>query len=173
MNRLLGIFSIFLILFNLYGTWVLVEVERNEIRSSIKKKIKAGVSDEELFHFHFSADEYADLEWHDSHKEFRINDMFYDVVRVHETNGEYHIEAVSDEQESELFQKLDNMVTSIWNAIPDSDDTKQIISHWLKNYLSPKLKDLSRFLFNQATLNPLEKFFTNSQLVAAVWNPPK
>lgn len=173
MNRLTGILSIFLILFNLYGTWVLVEVERSGIRSSIKKKIKAGVSDDELFHFHFSANEYAGLEWHESNKEFCINGMFYDVVRVHESNGKYHIEAVSDEQESELFQKLDQMVTSIWNAVPDSDDTKQIISHWLKNYLSPQISKFSNFINPSKVLNPFEKFFSSSQFLAAVWNPPK
>ncbi|CAG5080571.1 hypothetical protein CRYO30217_01380 [Parvicella tangerina] len=82
------------------------------IKKEIKTKIKKGVDKDELYTFVLTEENQDQFEWEHS-KEFKYKGMMYDVVykTIHE-DGSVVLQCVSDEQETELFQHLDNYLAS-------------------------------------------------------------
>lgn len=109
------------------------------IRKEIKKQIKNGVEESELFVFKYNEIHSENVEWVKQGKEFRKNGSMYDIVHLDFENGEWIYRCVNDTQEAKLFVELDQMVKKRMNG-NSSDD-----------YLKNLVKDFVKVCFNSST----------------------
>jgi len=103
---------IFAVLFNIGGAYVIFETARMNIRREVKRKIKAGVPEDQLHTLRFLNSEIengtAGIHWKES-REFEYKGCMYDIVHT-KYSGDYTIyECVNDVQEEVLFAQLDKM----------------------------------------------------------------
>lgn len=103
---------IFAVLFNIGGAYVIFETARINIRREVKRKIKAGVPEDQLHTLRFLTSEIengtAGINWKES-REFEFKGCMYDIVHT-KYSGDYTIyECVNDVQEEVLFAQLDKM----------------------------------------------------------------
>ncbi len=173
MNRFLAVISITLMLFNLFGYTMLFQLEKDHIQHTWKQKLKKGVPSDELYHFQFSQDEWKNLNWTKPCKEFKIGEQFYDVVHKELQNGSYLIQAVSDDQETKLFQNLAELVQQSWDNTPTQESPSKI---WQIHVSDQYIQSIDQFLLT--ILNDAEHFtawhhsYTLMKL-NTVWHPPQ
>ncbi len=120
MRKLISFSLLLLFLWQIGGYLIEFQFESNRIRKEIKKLTKEAVPLNQLVHFQFTLKEINSLTWVKSH-EFRMHGHFYDVVWKKDLgNGKIEFKCVSDDQETQLFEKLDQYVSAnIANQNPD------------------------------------------------------
>lgn len=104
------------------------------IRKEIKKQIKNGVEESELFVFSYEKIQTGNVEWVKEGKEFRINGSMYDIVHLKIENGEWIYKCVNDTQEAKLFVELDNLVKKRMNGNSSDDYLKNLVKDFVKVY---------------------------------------
>jgi hypothetical protein len=120
MPKLISFLLLFLFLWQIGGYLLEFEIESSRVRKELKKLSKEAVPLNQLVYFQFSAKEIQSLTW-TKKNEFKKDGHFYDVVwRHHLKGGLIELQCVSDDQETELFKKLDQYV-SVNLANPNSE----------------------------------------------------
>ena len=115
-KRLLSIILLIVLAYNLCGVFVVFKYHNYVIRKEMKMKIKAGVPEEELAIILVNAENEYELHWKHS-REFKYRGVMYDVVRKERKNDNsitYY--CVTDTQETQLFEDLNNIVFKESNA---------------------------------------------------------
>jgi hypothetical protein len=130
----LSILIVFLMLWQIIGFFGYFEFSHHRIKKEIKKQIKEGVPAQQLVHFSFTEKELNQLTWIKSH-EFKLNGSLFDVVRKKKTTDGYHLECISDKQETVLFANLERMVNSDLNDQHENPG----LACWIKLLSSPLL----------------------------------
>jgi hypothetical protein len=110
LKRLLPLFFIVLFLFHSVGSSFLVVALQAQVRREVKRRIKEGLAPEQLHLLTFSAKEAAALDWKEQGREFKYQGMFYDVVRVQQVGSQLLYQCITDTQERNLFEALDQLV---------------------------------------------------------------
>ena len=133
----------FLFLWQIGGYVIEFQLESGRIRKEIKKLTKEAVPRNQLINFQFTQKEINSLIWVKSH-EFRKEGHFYDVVWEKVLgNGKIEFQCVSDDQETLLFEKLDEYVSAnLVNSDPDKplkNWSKLFFGNYLTNDSFPKL----------------------------------
>ena len=104
------------------------------IRKEIKKQIKNGVEESELFVFSYTEIQNGNVEWVKPGKEFRKNGSMYDIVRLDFKNGEWFYQCIDDAQEAKLFVELDNLVKNRMNGNSSDDYLNNLVKDFVKVY---------------------------------------
>jgi hypothetical protein len=141
MRRLISFGLLFLFLWQIGGYILEFQLESSRIRKEIKKLTKEAVPKNQLLIFQFSAKEIKSLTWVKSY-EFRKDGHFYDVVWKKDIeNGKIEFQCVSDDQETLLFEKLDQYVSAnLVNSNPDKplkNWSKLFFGNYLPNDYTP------------------------------------
>ncbi len=110
LKRILSLLLLFAIICNMTGYYIVFKAEQSRIRRSIKTQIKKGVPENELHYFSLSQDEYDNLHWERTDKEFRSVNTMYDIVRIEKTSDSIHLYCINDSEETVLFAKLDDLI---------------------------------------------------------------
>ena len=153
MRKLISFGLLFLFLWQIGGYLIEFQFESTRIRKEIKKLTKEAVPRNQLVHFRFTQNEINSLTWVKSH-EFRKDGHFYDVVwKKNLGNEKYELQCISDDQETQLFEKLDQYVSSnIANPNPSKP-----IKNWSKLFFG-------NYLPNEPIPNPqLQKVFSEQK----------
>lgn len=111
MRRLTSILLLLILVSGSIGIQLVFNSRKIAIRSEMKKLIKNGVPEDELFAFEFKSNETPD--WTRIEKEFRIDNHLYDVVSKEESAGKIIYSCVSDDQETFLFANLGEQVSKL------------------------------------------------------------
>ena len=109
LKKVLPIFLLLAFLFNMGGIFVVFKIEQFKIRRAIKQEIKAGLDEDELHYFTFSAVEYAQLDWERENKEFRLGREMFDIIRMKNAGDTMELYCVNDTEEALLFAGLDEL----------------------------------------------------------------
>ncbi|MCC7301516.1 MAG: hypothetical protein IT233_02640 [Bacteroidia bacterium] len=105
MKRALAIIWLLVLLTGLFGVMPYFFFKQSQIRSAVKHKLKSHVPETELHALRFNTN--AHILWVREGKEFKLNGLFYDVVKT-ETDGKTIIYyCVNDTEEKILFEKLE------------------------------------------------------------------
>ena len=104
------------------------------IRKEIKKQIKNGVVESELFVFSYTEIQNGNVEWVKPGKEFRKNGSMYDIVRLDFKNGEWFYQCIDDAQEAKLFVELDQLVNKRMNGNSSDDYLNNLVKDFVKVY---------------------------------------
>jgi hypothetical protein len=142
-RKLISFSLLFLFLWQIGGYVIEFQLESSRIRKEIKKLTKEAVPRNQLINFQFTQKEINSLIWVKSH-EFRKEGHFYDVVwKKVLGNGKIEFQCVSDDQETLLFEKLDEYVSAnLVNSDPDKplkNWSKLFFGNYLPNDSLPKL----------------------------------
>jgi hypothetical protein len=104
------------------------------IRKEIKKQIKNGVEESELFVFSYTKIHSGIIDWVKQGKEFRKDGSMYDIVHLDFKDGEWFYQCVDDSQEAKLFVELDQLVKNRMNGNSSDDYMKNLIKDFVKVY---------------------------------------
>jgi hypothetical protein len=104
------------------------------IRKEIKKQIKNGVEESELFVFSYEKIHSENVEWVKPGKEFKKGGSMYDIVHLDFKDGEWFYQCVDDNQETELFKELDLLVKNRMNGNSSDDYLKNLVKDFVKVY---------------------------------------
>ena len=120
MRKLISFGLLFIFLWQIGGYLLEFQLESTRIRKEIKKLTKESIPKNQLTYFQFTNEEINSLTWVKRH-EFQKDGHFYDVVWKKDIgNGKIEFQCVSDDQETVLFAKLDQYVsTNLANSNPD------------------------------------------------------
>jgi len=127
-RKLISFGLLFLFLWQIGGYLLEFQLESTRIRKEIKKLTKEAVPRNQLIYFQFSEKEMNQIVW-TKKNEFKKDGHFYDVVWKKDLgNGKIEFQCVSDNQETVLFAKLDQYVsTNLANSNPDKP-----LKNWTK-----------------------------------------
>ena len=118
----------FLFLWQIGGYVIEFQLESGRIRKEIKKLTKEAVPLNQLVYFQFSNKEIQSITW-TKKNEFKKDGHFYDVVWRHDLKGGLvEFQCVSDDQETVLFEKLDQHVS----ANLANQNTDKPLKNWSK-----------------------------------------
>ncbi len=113
-KKITSILLVLMLLLNSMGYFFIFETARFWIQKDVKKQIKAGVPESELSVISISETDMSQgnsgFRWVKKNKEFVFQNQMYDVVRSDCFNGQYTFYCIHDEQETQLFANLNNMV---------------------------------------------------------------
>lgn len=114
--------------------FLVFKAQQNAIRKEIKKQIKSGVDEKDLYVFEITPSLMKKITWIKHGKEFKLNGRFYDVVKRIFQNGKFVFKCINDFQESKLFSQLDNQ-TKKRLAQNDANDNyyKNLAKDFIKN----------------------------------------
>ena len=147
MRRFISFLLLVFIFFETAGTLVIFELQRFQIRREVKQHLKAGVEkiDLVLLKIPIILEQQPNKNFRRIHKgEFRYRGRMYDIVRQ-ENHGEttwYY--CISDEEETQLYASLDDMVTKEMNRNKQRQEQNEKLRH-LRN----------QFCFNFTGYNPV------------------
>lgn len=112
MRKLISFLLLFLFLWQIGGYLLEFQIESSRVRKELKKLTKEAVPLNQLVYFQFSDKEIQSLTW-TKKNEFKKDGHFYDVVWRHDLKGGLiEFQCVSDDQETVLFEKLDQYVSA-------------------------------------------------------------
>ena len=109
LNKVVVILFLAVLFLDFGGVITLFKLEQTRIRKEIKRQIKRGVRNEDLFVFEFGPEDEKDLVWIKSH-EFKYKGRLFDVVRSEPCGTGTVYWCINDIQEQILFAHLDELV---------------------------------------------------------------
>lgn len=109
LNKFVVILFLSVLFLDFGGVLVLFKFEQGRIRKEIKRQIKRGVRDEDLFSIEVNAQNEHEFVWIKNH-EFRYQGRLYDVVKTEPCNQGKIYWCINDIQEQQLFSHLDEWV---------------------------------------------------------------
>lgn len=117
--------SIFLWL--IAGQIIVFHFEHANVKHKVKQMLKGSVPENQLVTFQFNQNEYQSLNWIKSH-EFKYQNHLFDVIKKEILpNGTIELKCISDNQETKLFEKLNQTV-----AIKMANKEDGPFSGWFK-----------------------------------------
>ena len=110
--------SLLLILFtSQVGYYFIYTTHQHIIKEQIEKQLLANIPESSLEII--NAEQFADkIEWEEKGKEFSLDGILYDVVRIKKTDGKTLLYCINDKKEKQL---LDNLA----KAVNKNNDNKQ------------------------------------------------
>lgn len=143
---MLPILMILLVLFQAGGFFVVFKVQQSIIRKEVKQAIKKGVDEKNLVSIFMDQNTNNEIVWKNSH-EFMLNGRMYDVVRTEKVNGTIKYLCLDDNQETELFKKLDKQTDNEMKNTNNQKHNRSLFS--LFGFIFDKTSDTNFHLFRQ------------------------
>lgn len=148
-----------LLIVNSIGYFGIFRWHQYGLRQEMKQAIKQGLPEDQLTHFRFSHDDYAQLDWEEDGREFRFNNRMYDVVRMHRSATYVEVACVHDEQETRLFAQLDEWVYHQFREYPEPGTT--VLFHWLRLYTASSSESMTQDV-EEVLSTPKTPYFLNT-----------
>lgn len=140
------------------------------IRTRVKTSIKEGVPESDLHIIEFTS--HNDIPWTRENKEFKIDDQFFDIVRV-DSNNNLKFFCVNDVEETILFAKLDQYVNKHLNDNTPFRRVRKIVSQIIHHYENNEIETFEFSLFSTTIDAPLNKVIDHYQgLELQILTPP-
>ncbi|WP_210486215.1 hypothetical protein [Rufibacter aurantiacus] len=173
MKRLLSFLLISLFLFHSVGSSLVLVMLQAQVRSEVKRRIKEGLPPDQLHQLSFTPEEVAVLDWKEQGREFRYQGMMYDVVRVQRQADLLLYHCVTDTEEHDLFEALDELVQDYMTRSTKQKNLKQLVKNLAKAYQTTRIAYPLHFL---ADATPAAFFYQFS--LSVIWQdipvpPPK
>ena len=107
LKRITAIILLLIFAYNVMGGYMLIIIQRHQVRREMVREIKKGISLSELTSITMTSKNKKDFDWKDKH-EFKFEGVMYDVVSIENVNHEttiYH--CISDHEEMKLLTELE------------------------------------------------------------------
>ncbi len=161
MKKATSYILLFLLFFTLIAYLPAVKLIQYNIRKEIKHHIKQSLDESELSLIRINKN--TPLDWKKKDKEFRFKGKMYDIVKKRIENDDILYYCIYDEQESKLFEHLDQYVAYFLGEHPKQEKN---IYHFLQKleliYTTPFQQqitsDLPFFLWTFKKITHLYQF---------------
>lgn len=154
LNKIVSTIIILQILFSTTGSYLLFKIFEKQVKKEIKLKIISGNFESEYLTYHFTYEEFLQLEW-ENNKEFFIGENIFDVINVKFSSNYIKVICYLDIKESNLRQNFAQFLNSHLNS---DNNTKNLIFNYIE-VLSFKFI-LQKFDFN-SILNKIFDYSNN------------
>jgi hypothetical protein len=114
-----------------------LKLEKAALRSEIKHWLMEQTSREDLVAFTVDAAKAADVFDWEHESEFRYKGEMYDVVETEIIGNQIRYWCWHDAEESELEQRLNQLVAGIWSGDPERTDDDRLVQQFLKKLFAP------------------------------------
>lgn len=175
LKRILSIFLLTVFLFDLLGYIPMFKFAQYKIQKEIKTLLKKGVPEDKLHIISIPVKNVKDIDWKREGKEFRYKGSMYDVVRRETHKDTIHYHCVNDQQETQLFAHLEEMVDQQMNndKSPAGRTAKNLLKlFWSFKYVPSQNFD---FVLPDSKANPenfIYSFFYSPVFIEIPTPPP-
>jgi hypothetical protein len=143
-KKILHILIAAIFIYNLMGYFVVFQVLKYQAKKEIKRVIKSQVPDSELTLITVTAENQDELYWFEDEKEFKYQDMMYDIVKKIQKGNVTYYYCIKDTQENGLFANLnDHIQNHVKNDLSSNKKPISVLQKAIKDYLS-----VAKFSFN-------------------------
>lgn len=115
-------------LVTIYVTYHSIESFRHHIRKEVKRKIKAGLKENEMTLLEIKNEDLGKLKWKHS-KEFELDGQMYDVIKKEKGDGSIKYWCWWDNDETELNKRLNKMLVIALGAHPDQNERENFVDN--------------------------------------------
>lgn len=172
-RKLVSYSLFFLVTWQIIGFVAYFEFTHYHLKKEIKLLLKQGVPQDELVVFEFDKTELSNLIWLKKN-EFNYNGNLFDVVRSHKmADGKTYMECISDKQETVLFAKLNQGISS--NMGDERNPTP--LFNWLKIIHFPVVTNCFELNFKKSSIDSINRSYfiyqeDNSVKIIEIDSPP-
>ncbi len=161
----------------LQSSFMSIQLRKKILRKEIKRKIIAGLHDDELVKLKFANSEIQNkLRWKHS-KEFEFNGEMYDIVKTKKTADSIEYYCWWDSEESKLNRKLIALVVRAFPDLPENKELNFQLSNFYKSIFfestcALKIQKDKNLLF---TCNTASFFYLSNRILAgfnSINSPP-
>lgn len=143
MRRVIPILFVLLLSAPFLGTYSWLNLEKYNVRKSIKHKIIDGIDDNLLIHMAFAKSDTAiKLEWKHK-KEFFYNGSMYDIINRTYTKDSVKYALWWDNEETQLNKKLDQLTKNFIQGSSEKKSKSNYFDFVVKQLICDNNKDLS------------------------------
>ncbi|MBT0608805.1 hypothetical protein [Aequorivita echinoideorum] len=159
-KQLIAITFLFILIAPAVTIYGYLQFEKKSLKREIKRRIIAGIAEEELVLLKFSKEESkTQLRWEHS-KEFEFEGQMYDVVSKKTVGDSIFYRCWWDHDETALNKKLKNLVADAWNLDKKNTDAQINLYSFLNSFFfnetvawQPKVY-ASEIIFHKVLLHP-------------------
>ena len=167
-------FILFLLIFlilPIQSSFVSIQFRKKMLRKEIKRKIIAGLNEDELVLLKFAeVDLLKKLKWKHS-KEFEFNGEMYDIVTVKKTKDSIEYHCWWDSEESLLNRKLMALVGLNLADLPDNRELQFNLSNFYKTIYFKQESELEIFHYQNNILScRSDIFFQKPEAILSGFN---
>ena len=110
MKKLFSIALVLVFFYSFIGFYLNFVIEQTVIKEQVNEKIIQNLPDNDLTIIRISSWENRKITWLEEEKEFRLEGILYDVVKIKKEKGSICYYCFCDVKESKLFANLDKLV---------------------------------------------------------------
>ncbi len=114
------------------GFLAITSIEREIIKENVEKKLTKSFKKNELTCIVINAQNSDKITWKSADKEFRFEDKFYDVVFTEIKDNQTYYYCLSDEDETRLELKINQLLDKQSEQLPFESNTKSFIQFLLE-----------------------------------------
>lgn len=131
-SKIIAFSFLLLLLAPAFGLYIWLELQKELTRHQVKEMLEAGLEEEALTLFKFTAEGSEQLGWEHS-KEFKFEGRMYDVVRQEEHGDTTYYWCWEDHKESEIYRQMDRLIKVVQKTDPDRKDRQDRLFNFYKN----------------------------------------
>ena len=108
------------------GYYFIYTIQQYIIKEQIEKELLANIPDSSLEVI--NAEQFADkIEWNENEKEFSLDGVLYDVVRIKSSEGKTFLYCINDKQEKQLLDNLAKAVNANHGNKQEKNNIKSLL----------------------------------------------
>ena len=108
------------------GYYFIYTIHQHIIKEQIEKQLLANIPDASLEII--NAEQFADkIEWEEKGKEFSLDGVLYDVVRIKKSDGKTFLYCINDKQEKQLLENLAKAVNANHSNKQEKNNIKSLL----------------------------------------------
>lgn len=173
-KQFVSLFFLLILLVPAVATYTWLQLHKSAIKKEVKWKMIAGIEKKELVYFEFSTHEINTIIRWEHSKEFEYNNQMYDVVEKQLVNNKTQIWCWLDSEETTLNQKLQKLLTSVFNHDSKTKDKENQVFSFYKSLYCHEVFDWKPLVFIKTkSIILLKKNFYNFLQLNTVLQPPK
>jgi len=170
LHRILSLLLLFIFLYNIGGYFIAFIAIQYQVRNEIKAQIREGIAEDELHQIILPANPEVNTDFSlDDEQEIKYNGKMYDIVKQIVKGDSIYFYCILDEEETELFEDLDEDVEKEIASASNKDKLKTL-KNFIKDYLL-QLKEDS-FCISPLTLSFSLRKIPLESAVLHLFSPP-
>lgn len=139
MKKIVSIIFLSLLVMKTGGYFAFLTIQQNIFREEAKEKILQILPNNKQTKLSFSAAQFNAIDWKETDKEFYFKGVLYDVVKTKIEGDNHVIYCVSDEKETEIYDKILQMSKVQKDEVPFKNNFISFLNLLTLKYTIPTI----------------------------------
>lgn len=172
MKKYTGFILLIILIAPFTGYYVALNLEKIEVRRTVKQQILSGINEKHLVRFTINSDDVSTkLNWIHAH-EFEYDGQLYDVVRTESANGFTTLICFPDNKETALHKKIETLISNAMHHEQKDKEKKQFRKLFKQLYFTESVSCLKTIDNSLANIAASGWFCNYSGIVISPPAPP-